>query len=256
MTERYRRNSIHISSTDQRMIRHYKILIAGAGIGSVIAECLLRMGFENMTIVDGDTVELSNLNRQHYTMDDIGCNKATALRQWLLSINPEAHIKAISEFITPDNAAALVPGHQVAVNALDFDKGTPFIFDQLCFSNNMKVIHPYNLGWGGFVWVFSGETATIEGLETAGRGFELQIGRLIVNQFKSDGIPHEWLEHFLDVYGSGNAQAPPPQLAVGVDLLAGMVSSVIFSLATGIPVKYFPEYYYCSVVPGSVHNFT
>jgi len=40
-------------------------LLGGAGIGSIIAECALRFGFENIVIVDGDRVELSNLNRIH-----------------------------------------------------------------------------------------------------------------------------------------------------------------------------------------------
>jgi len=66
MEERYIRNRIYVSDDEQEQIRTTRLLVGGAGIGSVIAECALRFGFEDIVIVDGDKVELSNLNRQNY----------------------------------------------------------------------------------------------------------------------------------------------------------------------------------------------
>ncbi len=63
-------------------------IFGGAGIGSIIAECALRMGFETITIIDGDKVEKSNLNRQNYRLEDVGNYKAESLAKRLLSINP------------------------------------------------------------------------------------------------------------------------------------------------------------------------
>ena len=51
---RYDRNRLYITEEEQQKIRDTKIVFGGAGIGSVIAECALRFGFENITIVDGD----------------------------------------------------------------------------------------------------------------------------------------------------------------------------------------------------------
>ena len=51
---RYDRNRLYITEEEQQKIRATKIVFGGAGIGSVIAECALRFGFENITIVDGD----------------------------------------------------------------------------------------------------------------------------------------------------------------------------------------------------------
>jgi len=65
MDKRYSRNRIYVTLEEQEKIKRYRILLGGAGIGSIIAECALRFGFENITIVDGDRVELSNLNRQN-----------------------------------------------------------------------------------------------------------------------------------------------------------------------------------------------
>ena len=80
MDLRYIRNNIHIKEEDQQRIKDFPVLIGGCGIGSYIAECLLRMGFENLTIADGDVVELTNLNRQNYTSKDIGIKKVFALQ--------------------------------------------------------------------------------------------------------------------------------------------------------------------------------
>lgn len=81
MDSRYNRNGMYISPEEQTLIKDTPILIAGSGIGSVIAECALRLGFEHINIVDGNSVELSNLNHQNYLMDDIGNNKAEALKK-------------------------------------------------------------------------------------------------------------------------------------------------------------------------------
>lgn len=83
MEERYNRNRIYVSEEEQDKTRETRILLGGAGIGSIIAECALRFGFEDIVIVDGDKVELSNLNRQNYEKRDIGKSKAECLAKRL-----------------------------------------------------------------------------------------------------------------------------------------------------------------------------
>jgi tRNA A37 threonylcarbamoyladenosine dehydratase len=81
MEERYSRNRIYVSENEQSAIKNTRLFLGGAGIGSVIAECALRFGFENITVVDGDKVELSNLNRQNYTEAETGKYKAGILAE-------------------------------------------------------------------------------------------------------------------------------------------------------------------------------
>ena len=54
---RYDRNRIYISAGQQERIRSYRVFIGGAGIGSLVAECALRLGFERITVVDMDSAE-------------------------------------------------------------------------------------------------------------------------------------------------------------------------------------------------------
>ena len=72
------------------------ILFGIGGVGSWCAEALIRTGLTHLTIVDGDTVQPSNLNRQlPATQATIGIPKVEALKDRLLSINPEADIETI-----------------------------------------------------------------------------------------------------------------------------------------------------------------
>ena len=56
MKERYGRNRIYVDAEEQEQVRGFRVFFGGAGIGSIIAECALRFGFETLTIVDGDKV--------------------------------------------------------------------------------------------------------------------------------------------------------------------------------------------------------
>ena len=150
---RYKRNRIYISKAEQESMKNCKIFLAGCGIGSVIAECALRMGFENITIADGDNIELSNLNRQNYLHQDIGKSKAESIKKRLLEINPNANIITHNFFLTEHNIVPLLEGHSIALNALDFQSNTPFIFDELCQQKNIPVLHPYNIGWAALLFI-------------------------------------------------------------------------------------------------------
>ena len=153
--KRYERNRIYLSEDDQKKIKSYRVLLAGVGIGSNIAEILLRIGFESLTIVDGDIVEDSNLNRQNYSYSDIGLPKVEALKDRLLSINANAQIKVLHTFIDHSNITEIIDNHDVVINALDFNSDIPFVFDRLCADRGMYILHPYNIGFAGLVKVIA-----------------------------------------------------------------------------------------------------
>ena len=81
------------------------ILFGIGGVGSWCAEALIRTGLTHLTIVDDDVVQPSNLNRQlPATQATIGRPKVEALRERLLSINPDAEIIAIPERYTAETS--------------------------------------------------------------------------------------------------------------------------------------------------------
>lgn len=249
MEERYLRNRIYISKEEQDIIKNYPILIGGCGIGSNIAECLLRLGFENLTIIDGDIVELSNLNRQNYTHDDINNFKADSLYKRLISINPKANIKVISNYITQDNLDSILEEHLIAVNALDFTNNIPILFDKKCQEKEIYVVHPYNLGWGGLVIVIPIQGMTMDILSKKTEDFnELEVVEYVSSHSRFWGTPKEWLEDIIIKYKGEDIKQSPPQLSIGSWIVAGMCVNVIYNIATRKKVKMFPQYYLKSIL--------
>ena len=81
------------------------ILFGVGGVGSWCAESLIRSGIRYLTIVDSDTVQITNINRQlPATMQTIGQAKVDALKTRLLTINPDAHITAIQRIYNAESA--------------------------------------------------------------------------------------------------------------------------------------------------------
>lgn len=114
------RNNGYIDRETQRKIKDSRILIAGCGIGSQSAEVLARIGFERFTLLDGDTVSLSNLNRQFFFHDQVGQFKALALSENIKKINPHITVKVYNENLTPQNVKEIVSEVDIVLDTIDF----------------------------------------------------------------------------------------------------------------------------------------
>lgn len=247
MKNRYNRNRLYITNEEQESIKNISILLAGAGIGSVIAECLLRLGFETLTIIDGDIVEVTNLNRQNYTEKDVSTSKAEALKKRLLLINSEAKITIHNCFLTPDNVDQYIGVHKIAINALDFTSEVPLLFDSLCQKKDIPVLHPYNLGWAALVLVISKKSG-LDILKKTDEPFnELNVVGYVSNYMRNSGNQQEWLEEIVDKYKKEDKELPPPQLSIASWQAAAVCTSVAFDIATNKPIKIFPEFYFTTI---------
>lgn len=245
---RYTRNRIYISDEQQQRLMEYRVFIGGCGIGSVIAECMLRMGFENITIADGDSVELSNLNRQNYLCEDIGRSKTESLRKRLLQINPTANIGTCNMFLTEDNIAAAIGNHHAAINALDFQSNAPFVFDKLCQQKNIPVLHPYNIGWAALLFVITPGSPGLTHISRKSAGFEKEAVHFFLKQMEPESLQRKWVEGLLNRYSNEKEKISPPQLATGSWLLGGLCSTVLYRLANNLEIKSFPDFYFLSSI--------
>ena len=97
------------------------ILFGIGGVGSWCAEALIRTGLIHLTIVDGDTVQTSNLNRQlPATQTTLGHPKVEALKERLLSINPDADILARNEMVNEEWLMTNgLEGYDYVIDAID-----------------------------------------------------------------------------------------------------------------------------------------
>jgi tRNA A37 threonylcarbamoyladenosine dehydratase len=98
------RNMGFLNAQEQEKIKKTKILIAGCGLGSNIATVAGRTGFSHFILVDGDKVEITNLNRQAFRLNQVGMNKAEATGQLIKEINDQAEIEIFPHFITEKKA--------------------------------------------------------------------------------------------------------------------------------------------------------
>ena len=114
------RNAGYVSAETQAKIRNTTLLIAGCGIGSGPAVCAARIGFRKFVLVDGDTVDAHNLNRQFYDFADIGKPKVDALKEKILRINPEAEVEAINAYLNAENTDQIIGKGQIVFDTVDF----------------------------------------------------------------------------------------------------------------------------------------
>ncbi len=121
LPERYSRNQKYLSCPDQfRLLRASVAIIGLGGLGGTVVEILARLGVGHLTLVDGDVFDESNLNRQLLSSPGrLGQKKAPAAGQRVREINPAVTVRVIEEFLTADNAAAILAGVQLAVDCLD-----------------------------------------------------------------------------------------------------------------------------------------
>ncbi|BBE17816.1 sulfur carrier protein adenylyltransferase ThiF [Aquipluma nitroreducens] len=245
----YNRNYLYINGENQKRIKNLHILVGGCGLGSVIAECALRLGFENICIIDGDKVELSNLNRQNYIRTDIGKFKVESLKERLLQINQDARIEAITEFLTKENITGyLDKGFDVAINTIDFTSDIPFLFDEICCGANIPVLHPLNLGWGGGVIVIDQHSRKLTELQTDYRGFELCMAQHILKELMQIESVPDYLPSIIEEYTRiKKPGVSPPQLSVGSFLIASICTTLMYDLCLKKNVKTFPEIYFETV---------
>lgn len=91
-------------------LKNANVLVVGVGgVGSFAAEFLARAGVGNLTIVDGDVVDITNINRQLPALHStVGLSKIDVVGNRLLDINPELHLTKVQEFLSPERAFEIV----------------------------------------------------------------------------------------------------------------------------------------------------
>ena len=141
--ERYSRHIImpQVGSRGQRKLMDAKVLIIGAGgLGSPIAIYLALAGVGTLGIVDFDTVDLSNLQRQilHHN-DDIGRRKVVSAQETIKSYNPEVNVVTHEEPLTSDNAMGVIADYDIVVNGADNFPARYLVNDAAYLSNKPLV---------------------------------------------------------------------------------------------------------------------
>lgn len=156
--ERYQRHILlrELGGAGQQKLKAARVLIIGmGGLGHPVAQYLAAAGLGTLGLVDDDVVSLSNLQRQVlFTDADIGASKTVCAVQALRAVNPHGTFIEHNFRITADNAAELIEGYDVVVDACD-NFATRFIVNDACFAGQKTLV-------SGAVGRFDGQVATFK----------------------------------------------------------------------------------------------
>ena len=108
------RTQLLVGSEGIARLQASHVLVVGlGGVGGYAAEQLCRAGVGHMTIVDGDTVGETNLNRQLIALrSSIGQPKAMLFRDRFRDINPDCEVEALQEFLRDDRMLEVLQAHR------------------------------------------------------------------------------------------------------------------------------------------------
>jgi tRNA threonylcarbamoyladenosine dehydratase len=144
------RTELLVGAEQISTLKKANVLVVGlGGVGSYAAEFIARVGVGHMTIVDGDVVDLTNVNRQlPATQKTVGQSKAKLMADRLLDINPALQITVLREFLQPERMEEVVGGGNFDFVVDCIDSVTPKLnLIEACLRYHVKIIS--SMGAGG-----------------------------------------------------------------------------------------------------------
>ncbi len=156
--ERYSRHIIlpEVGGVGQRKMLDAHVLMIGAGgLGSPAAYYLAAAGIGHLGIVDFDTVDLSNLQRQIiHSTERIGMLKTESAKKTIAALNPDVNVTTYNERISSQNIEELFEGYEYIVDGSD-NFATRFLINDACIMMNKVNIH-------GSIFRFEGQATVFD----------------------------------------------------------------------------------------------
>ncbi len=147
----------------QEKLKLSNVLIVGCGgIGCTSAELLARAGVGKITLIDADTIEISNLQRQMaFTEADLGFYKAEVLAKRLASINPYIQVNSVVSKLDASNAESLISPQDLVLDGCD-NFATRYLVNAICKQLNVPLISASAIGFQGQLFMVEGDSACYE----------------------------------------------------------------------------------------------
>jgi molybdopterin-synthase adenylyltransferase len=247
------RNQGYVPVDLQERIRATRVLIAGCGVGSSIAEACVRLGFEQFILADGDRVEVHNLNRQAFMRADVGNLKVAALAARLRTINPDARIEEFGQWLATGNIGHLVSRADLIFDTIDFLDLTAItaVHDE-GQRQKKPIISALSAGWGAATLFFPGDHSGEGSLFR--KLFGLPAHGPVSNQsyvehfgiFLQRLAPHldnsilQAMAKALNVMKDGTP-CPAPHVSAGSYCVASLVTTIAARVVAGAPVLVAPR---------------
>ncbi|OLN31616.1 HesA/MoeB/ThiF family protein [Desulfosporosinus metallidurans] len=154
LESRYARNRKTLSDEDQLKLSTSCVAIVGCGgLGGYIAEELARIGVGRLVLIDGDRLEVSNLNRQIMATElNMGQWKVEAARDRLQIVNSEVQVEVIRGWFEEEKGPELFREVDLVCDALD-SLPTRVVLERVCHQKELPLIFASIAGWFGQIGV-------------------------------------------------------------------------------------------------------
>lgn len=160
--ERYNRNILvkEVGVEGQKKLLNSSILVAGCGgLGSNVLSSLASVGIGTLGLIDNDSVELTNLNRQFiHPFHNIGIAKVESAKNWIKSFNPDININAYQTRLDESNCNKIILDYDIVIDCFD-SFHSKFMLNKVCVDNNKILVH-------GGVTEFYGQVMLIKPTKT------------------------------------------------------------------------------------------
>ena len=161
----------------QRLLDAHALVIGAGGLGSPVALYLGTAGVGRITLVDHDTVELTNLQRQiAHNLSRVGLPKAESARQSIAAINPDVQVRALARRADTALLDVLVPQAQVVLDCSD-NFATRHAVNAACVRHGVPLVSGAAIGFDGQVSVYDTRQKVGAGVgHGAGSDLRLDVG--------------------------------------------------------------------------------
>lgn len=237
------RNRGFISDSEQSALAEATVLIAGCGsTGGAVVEPLIRLGVRSLIVADPGTYELSNLNRQEATVDDLGANKAEVAAQRARAINPYSSVQVETAGLCEGNVSRLVGAATVVIDGVDVTEQQGLAAKYLLHAEaaclGKPVISGYDMAGMQYIrfYDYRRQRVPFDGritdTDVAGSGGPLAV---LAKLIPLRHVPTEMLENLRD--NLGDPQYSIPQLAYAASLFGALASRMVVEVIAGGRVR-------------------
>jgi len=240
------RNIGTLTVEEQLKIASTRVGIAGCGLGSEVARQVVRFGFDLGALADPDTVEIHNLNRQHYHQKHVGWKKVHALLDSLRQSHPGLDPHLYEEGVTAANYKDFVDRCDIVVDGIDPDAiHLSIALTREAHRQGKPVVTALDIGFGARLFVFLPDGPDITefmGLDRHVTDEELLAMPLaqLMGAYIQGAMP-DYVMPTLQALAAG--QLPYyPQNILAVTTAGSMITTACKRLALGQPVQGAPHY--------------
>ncbi|MGN0974129.1 MAG: ThiF family adenylyltransferase [Bacilli bacterium] len=143
----FERIELLLGKESLEILKSKKVLVIGlGGVGGYVVESLVRSGIENITLVDYDKVDMTNINRQIIALNsNIGKYKTDLFKERILDINPNCKVTIKNIFLTETNTEEVIDDFDFIIDACDTVNTKKSII-KACIKKNIKFISSMGTG--------------------------------------------------------------------------------------------------------------